>query len=269
MTTDLSDYIAGARQMWGLADYTGLATRLAPASRELADRLADSPGRVLDLAAGTGSLSAEAARRSAAVDAVDLSPRMVELGRAATAGLDVTWQEMDAEQLSFADDTFDAVLSSFGMIFAPRPARVLEQVHRVLRPGGLLAFTAWTPAGFMGVMSERMRDWLPMSDGIDDPLDWGREPVLDARLRAAGFTGVRVDRTDLPWHFDSAAAMTRFLLDHSPAHHAAAAGLGDRAPDMFAAIERLAAPDGGPVRLSAEYLVVTASTPGSVAAGAP
>jgi SAM-dependent methyltransferase len=255
---DPSEFTAGAARMWGLADYTGLAERLAPASARLADLLPTGSGRVLDLAAGTGTLAAALAGRGAAVDAVDLSPRMVELGRTRTAGLDVTWHEGDAQQLTFPERAFDAVLSSFGMIFAPRPDRVLAEVHRVLRPGGTLAFTAWTSQGFMGAMTERMREWLPAPEGIPDPLDWSREPVLRTRLADAGFTAVRVERTTLPWHFDSGPAMTRFLRDHSPSHHASAAALGDRADEMFAAIEQLAAPDGGPVRVEAEYLVVDA-----------
>jgi len=258
--TDLNEFTAGAARMWGLADYTGLAELLAPASARLADLLPTIRGRVLDLAAGTGTLAATVAGRGATVDAVDLSPRMVELGRARTAGLDVTWHERDAQQLAFPERTFDTVLSSFGMIFAPRPDRVLAEVRRVLRPGGALAFTAWTPQGFMGAMTERMREWLPAPAGIGDPLDWGREPVLRTRLTDAGFTAVRVERTTLPWHFDSGPAMTRFLRDHSPAHHASAAALGERAGGMFAAVERLAAPDGGPVRVEAEYLVITAGT---------
>jgi SAM-dependent methyltransferase len=257
--TDLNEFTARAARMWGLADYAGLAELLAPASARLTDLLPAGPGRVLDLAAGTGTLAAALADRGATVDAVDLSPRMVELGRARTAGLDVTWHEGDAERLAFPERTFDAVLSSFGMIFAPRPDRVLTEVRRVLRPGGTLAFTAWTPQGFVGTMTERMREWLPAPEDIADLLDWGREPVLQARLTDAGFTAVRVERTTLPWHFESGPAMTRFLLDHSPAHHASAAALGERAHEMFTAVEQLAAPDGGQVRVEAEYLLVAAT----------
>ncbi|MCO1655152.1 class I SAM-dependent methyltransferase [Pseudonocardia humida] len=259
MTADVNDPAARARRMWGLADYSALADRLAPASEQLATTLPDPPGRVLDLAAGTGTLAVLAAGRGATVDAADLSPRMVELGRDRTHRLAVAWHEMDAEDLAFDDGAFDAVLSSFGMIFAPRPERVLEQVRRVLPPGGRLAFTAWTPAGFMGEMALRMREWLPQPAGAADPGEWGREEVVHGRLAEAGFTDVRVRPTSLPWHFDSGPAMTQFFRAHSPSHHAAAAALGDRADAMFAAIEQLGAPDGGPVRVDAEYLLVTAT----------
>ena len=88
---------------------------------------------------------------------------------------------------------------------------------------------------------------------------WMGGPDDYTGLADAGFTAGRVDRTTLPWHFDSGPAMTRFLRDHSPAHHASAAALGERAHEMFTAIEQLAAPDGGPVRVEAEYLVVEAA----------
>lgn len=194
---------AGMRLMWGLADYPGLAQRLDPAAGLLVDRLPAGPGRVLDLAAGTGNVAARLPARGATVTAVDLSPRMVELGRARTGRAAVEWHEADAQDLPFADAAFDAVLSAFGIIFAPRPADAPAQTRRVLTPGGLLALTAWTPQGFMG-------------------------------------------------------AMTRFLHEHSPTHRAAADGLGKRAEEMSDAVEQVAGAPDRPVRLDAEYLVVSA-----------
>lgn len=245
------------RRMWGLADYAGLAQRLDPAAELLVDRLPTVPGRVLDLAAGTGNVSARLVERGATVSAADLSPRMVELGRART-GDAVGWHEADAQDLPFAEHAFDAVLSAFGIVFAPRPGDALAQARRVLAPGGLLAFTAWTPSGLMGAMTEVMRRWLPTPDDVADVLDWGREPVVEDWVRAAGFTDVTLTRAVLPWHFDSPAAMTGFLLEHSPTHLTAAGGLGERAGEMFAAVEQIAGSPDRPVRLDAEYLVVAA-----------
>lgn len=253
-------YTAGMRQMWGGADYPGLARRLLPAAAALVEATLDPAGpvRVLDLAAGTGNVAALAAERGATVTAADLSPRMVELGRARTAGLDVTWHEADAEDLPFDDDAFDVALSAFGLIFAPRPDVALAQARRVVRPGGTLAFTSWTPAGFMGEMTTAMRRWLPLAPhGVADVLDWGHDTILRAWLAAAGFTDTTIATLTLPWHFDTPAAMTAFLLEHSPTHQAVAAGLGERADEMLAAVEHLAAAPGQPVRVEAEYLLVT------------
>lgn len=260
MTEATADYTARMRAMWGEGDYSGLAGRLAPAAAELVETLAPEPGgRVLDLAAGTGNVAILAAARGAHVVAADLSPRMVELGRARTEGLPVEWLEADAEDLPLPAGSVDAVLSSFGVIFAPRPEVALAEARRVLVPGGPVAFTAWLPDGFVGEMTTVMRRWLPTPEGIADQLDWGREPVVAGWLAKVGFDGVTLRRAMLPWEFDSPAAMTRFLLDHSPAHRAAQASLGERAGEMFAAVEKLAGPPGEPVRVEAGYVVVTAT----------
>jgi ubiquinone/menaquinone biosynthesis C-methylase UbiE len=184
--------------------------------------------RVLDLAVGTGAVALLATKQGACVTACDLSPRMVELGRQATAAarLAIDWQEANAEALPVPDGSFDIVLSSFGLIFVPRPAVALAELHRVLVEGGLAGFTAWTPEGFMGAMTGLMRRWLPPSPGIAEVLDWGRAAVMHERLTAAGLTPTRTQRQILPWRFDSPRAMTEFLLVHSPAHQASARALG-------------------------------------------
>jgi len=257
----VAQYVTGMRELWGLADYGPLAERLAPAAAALVGAVAPVAGhRVLDLAAGTGTMALLAAKQGAHVTACDISPRMVELGREATteAGLVIDWREADAEALPLADSSFDLVLSSFGLIFVPRPAVALAELRRVLVAGGRVGFTAWTPDGFMGAMTELMRRWLPPQLAIADILDWGRAPVVRERLTAAGLTPVRTQRLTVPWRFDSPPAMTEFLLTHSPAHQASARALGAQASEMFEALERLANPDGGPVRIDAEYLLVIA-----------
>jgi hypothetical protein len=110
----------------------------------------------------------------------------------------------------------------------------------------------------MGAMTEIMRHWLPAQPGIADVLDWGRPAVVRERLTAAGLTPVRTQRRTIPWRFDSPPAMTEFLLAHSPAHQASARALAAQAGEMFEAVERLANPYGGPVRIDAEYLLVVA-----------
>lgn len=256
----MAEYTTRMRAMWGEGDYTGLAGRLAPAAAELVETVAPEPGpRVLDLAAGTGNVAILAAARGARVVAADLSPRMVELGRARTDGLPVEWLEADAEALPLPDGHVDAAFSAFGVIFVPRPGVALAELRRVLVPGGAVALTVWQPDGFVGAMTTLMRRWLPTPDGIADLLDWGREAVVTDWLATAGFDAVTFRPAALPWEFDSPAAMTRFFLDHSPSHRAAQAALGDRAGEMFAATEELAGPPGEPLRIEAGYSVVTAT----------
>ena len=254
-------YVAGMRELWGLADYGALAARLAPAATALVGAVTPVVGRrVLDLAAGTGTVALMAAEQGARVSACDIAPRMVELGRQATieAGLTVDWREANAEALPWPDDSFDYVLSSFGLIFVPRPTIALTELRRVLVAGGLVGFTAWTPHGFMGSMTKIMQHWLPSPPGIADILDWGRTAVVWERLTESDLMPVRMERLCLPWRFHSAPAMTEFLLAHSPAHQASARALGRQAGEMFKAVERLASPEGGAVRIGAEYLLTVA-----------
>lgn len=255
MTQD--DRRAATAALWGLADYSGLANLLDPAAAALVDAVALSAGdRVLDVAAGTGNVAVRAAARGAQVTACDLAPRMVQLGRERT-GPGVEWIEADVEDLPMPDATVDVVLSNFGVIFALRPEVALAQLRRVLVPGGRLGLTAWTVDGCIAERARIVRDFVPPDPAAPDALSWGDADVLECRL-ATGFTGVRIERRSLPWHFESPQELTAFLAAHSSAHVAAKRAAGDRAEEMVAAIERHASPDGGPVRLDAEYLLVQA-----------
>ena len=139
------------RWMWGLGDYSALSEALRPAAEALADACAVSAGQeVLDVAAGDGNFAVACAREGASVVASDLSPGMVERGRARSEqdGFDIEWVEADVEDLPFEDGRFDCVGSVFGAMIAPRPRVVAEELFRVVRPGGTVGMTAWTPRGF-------------------------------------------------------------------------------------------------------------------------
>lgn len=130
----------------------------------------------------------------------------------------------------------------------------LAQLRRVLVPGGRLALTAWTVDGCIAERAQIVRKFVPPDPAAPDTLSWGDPDILARRL-AIEFTDVRIERRSLPWHFDSGPALIAFLQAHSPAHVAATQAAGDRAGEMFAAIERHASPDGGPVRMEAQYLL--------------
>lgn len=244
--------------LWGSADYSGLAQRLEPAAVALVEAVSPGPHQhVLDVAAGTGNVAVQASQRGAKVTATDLAPRMVQLGRERT-GPAVDWIESDVEDLPLPDDTVDIVLSAFGLIFAPRPEVALAQLARVLTPGGQLAFTAWTTEGYIAQRAAIIRQFVPRDPTYPDTLSWGDPDILERRL--SGFTGIRIERRSLPWHFDSAPAMTAFYTAHSAAYLAATQAAGDRAGELVAEIERQACPEGGPVRIEADYLLVQART---------
>jgi ubiquinone/menaquinone biosynthesis C-methylase UbiE len=109
---------------------------------------------VLDVAAGNGNASLAAARRGAIVTASDYVPALLNgtLARAAAEGLTIDAQEADAEAMPFADDSFDVVLSTFGVMFTPNQDRSAAELVRVCRPGGRIGLANWTPDGFIGKM---------------------------------------------------------------------------------------------------------------------
>lgn len=117
-----------------------------------AERLVAAAGvaegdRVLDVASGTGKVAIVAARAagtSGRVTGIDLSAGMLAAARRKAARLAITFRQMDAEALEFDDGSFDIVLCGFGIFFLPDMVRGMREMHRVLRPGGRVAFTTWT-----------------------------------------------------------------------------------------------------------------------------
>lgn len=180
VTTAAPEIKAKHATMWALGDYPAVAREVIPG---LGARLVDAVGvqrgeHVLDIAAGDGNASVPAAQRGARVVASDLTPELLEAGRAATADLplDITWQAADAEALPFEDDEFDVAISSVGIMFAPFHAPAAAELVRVVRPGGRIGIAAWTPEGFIGEMFRIMRPFAPPPPaGAQPAVLWGSE----------------------------------------------------------------------------------------------
>src|SRR5688572_16100099 len=119
-----------SKGVWALGDYPAVARRFEAVAEDVVAAAGIGPGdRVLDVAAGNGNVAVAAAQAGARVKASDFTPELVEAGRARTAalGLDVTWEVADAEDLPDDDASFDAVTSTFGLMFAPRPERAAAE----------------------------------------------------------------------------------------------------------------------------------------------
>jgi SAM-dependent methyltransferase len=171
------------RAMWASGDYSFMVeTFLLPLGPRLVEACDIAPGmRVLDVAAGTGNASIPAAQRGASVTASDLTPELLEAGRrvADAEGLKLDWVEADAENLPFDDESFDVVMSSIGVMFAPHHREAADQLVRVCRPGGTLGLLSWTPEGMLGALFRTMGPFAPPPPpGAQPPPLWGSEEHL-------------------------------------------------------------------------------------------
>ncbi len=171
------------RSMWASGDYPSMVeTFLLPLGPRLVDACGIGPGmRVLDVAAGTGNASIPAAKLGAQVTASDLTPELLEGGRkeAEADELELEWVEADAENLPFEDASFDVVISSIGVMFAPNHRRAADEMVRVARPGGTVGLLCWTPEGMIGSLFRTMGSFMPAPPpGAQPPPLWGSEEHL-------------------------------------------------------------------------------------------
>ena len=185
------------RKMWASGDYpTMVETFLTPLGPRLAEACRIGPGtRVLDVAAGTGNASIPAALAGAHVTASDLTPELLDAGRARAeaAGVELDWVQADAERLPFDDASFDVVMSAIGVMFAPHHQLAADELVRVVRPGGTLGLLSWTPEGMIGALFRTMGPFAPPPPpGAQPPPLWGGE----AHVRELLGDRVELDRVE-------------------------------------------------------------------------
>ena len=204
--SDVSEVKDRMRFVWAQGNYPEVAKFLAPAAEAIVEACVVGPGmRVLDVAAGDGNVAIAAAKRGAKVVATDITPELVEKGRARSQaeGLDIEWREADAEDLPFEDGEFDVVTSAFGAMFAPRAAHTAGELMRVAKAGGKVGFTAWSKEGHTGKSLAAAAKYMPPPpEGVDGPLSWGDEATARGRFEPHA-SSVDVTRGTVPWHFDS------------------------------------------------------------------
>jgi SAM-dependent methyltransferase len=175
-----------ATQREGWAHFAPLqAMTTEPAARLVKFAGIKSGHRVLDVACGTGVVAITAARHEAHVTALDLTPELLSVARdnAQLAGVAVDWHEGDVESLPFDADAFDVVVSQYGHMFAPRPEVAVREMLRVLRPGGVLAFSTWPPELLVGrIFAVTAKYMPPPPPGVASPPLWGDPNVIRERL---------------------------------------------------------------------------------------
>jgi ubiquinone/menaquinone biosynthesis C-methylase UbiE len=174
---------------WSSGDYAVVGTTLQIVGEQLCEALDLHAGmKVLDVAAGNGNATLAAARRWCDVTSTDYVPSLLARGqaRAAADGLTVTFREADAEALPFDDGAFDAVVSTFGVMFTPDQDKAASELARVCRRGGKIGLANWTPNGFIGHVFKTLGKYLPPPAGAKSPALWGTETRLAEMFGAAG-----------------------------------------------------------------------------------
>jgi SAM-dependent methyltransferase len=252
------------RRVWGMGDYAVLARPIEPAAIALCDACAVSAGQeVLDVGAGTGNFAMACAREGATVVASDLSPVMVERGRARSEaeGYDVEWLEADAEALPFEDGRFECAASAFGAFLAPWPEVAAAEMFRVVRPGNTVGLTAWVPGGFFGQIMALGQRYAPLPEGVPAPQEWGDEATARARLE--GLAGhVEIERASVSLEAASPEAFADEFTTNAPNSVAARETLPpERFEQLRSEIVSLArewSGGEGEMSIEAEYLVIVA-----------
>jgi SAM-dependent methyltransferase len=260
------------RALWGLGDYPAVANEVIPALGPVLVQACGigSGDRVLDVAAGSGNAAIPAALAGADVVASDLTPELLDRGRALAtgAGAQLEWRVADAEALPFEADSFDVVLSCVGVMFAPHHQRAADELVRVSRPGGRLGLVSWTPQGFVGQLFATMKPYAaPPPPGAQPPPLWGDEEhvtgLLGDRVGALSLTRreLLVDRFRDGAHFRD-----YFKANYGPTV-AAYRGIAEdaaRVAELDAALAELGdrfatRADDGSCTMPWEYLLVTAT----------
>ncbi|MFK5736381.1 class I SAM-dependent methyltransferase [Pseudomonas urmiensis] len=225
MSTPLDLQALKARQQaaWASGDYAVIGTTL----QLVGERLAEAcdlrwDEQVLDVAAGNGNATLAAARRGCRVTSTDYVPELLKRGeeRARAEHLDVVFQTADVEALPFDSGAFDAVISTFGVMFAPDQAQAAKELARVCRSGGRIGLANWTPQGFIGQMFKTLGRHVPPPAGAQPPSRWGDEEQLH-QLFGDAIGSIKVSRQHFNFRYRSPAHFIDvFRTWYGPVHKA-------------------------------------------------
>lgn len=202
---DLAAIKARQQTMWASGDFAVIGTTLQLVGESLCEAAElDAGSKVLDVACGNGNAALAAAHRFCRVIGLDYVPALLERARerAVAERLSVEFVEGDAEQLPFPADSFDAAISTFGVMFAPDQLRAAREMTRVVRSGGKVALASWTPEGFVGKMLVTVAKYVPPPAGVASPIYWGNEHRL--RELFPDVSRLAVNRRNFVFRYESA-----------------------------------------------------------------
>ena len=224
---DIQTIKARQKATWESGDFGEVAKLIMPIAEDFMSRIDLKPGmKVLDAACGSGNLAVIAARRGCVTSGLDIASNLIAQARqrARELSLDIEFTEGDAEAMPYKDATFDAVISMYGVMFAPRPERVVAELYRVTKPGGFIGLANWTPEGFIGKMFGVFSRHLPPPPGLASPLLWGNEVAVTSRFNGT-VKDLNMTRhiARMRYPFDPATTVDFFRKYYGPTHRAFAA----------------------------------------------
>ena len=239
---DFSAIKSRQQATWASGDFGRIGVLLQIVGETLCEAVDLRAGEtVLDVAAGNGNASLAAARRYADVTSTDYVPELLDQGlrRAEADGLPMLTRVADAEELPFADGTFDVALSTFGVMFAPNQERAASEMVRVVRPGGRIGLANWTPDGFIGELFRVIGRFVPPPAGLMPPSAWGTETRI-VELFGRHAADIRTERKQYVFRNLSAEHwIDVFRRYYGPVHKAFAALDPARQPQLHAALAEL------------------------------
>ncbi len=204
---DFSAIKARQKATWASGDFAVIGTTVQIVGESLAEAVDVRAGeRVIDVAAGNGNATLAAARRFADVTSTDYVAALLGKGkaRAEAEGLNIAFEVADAEELPFANSSFDVVLSTFGVMFSPDHTRAASEMLRVVRDGGRIGLANWTPEGFIGQLFKLVGSYVPPPAGLKSPALWGTEPHIVA-LFGSKASDIRCARKHFNFRYRSSA----------------------------------------------------------------
>jgi SAM-dependent methyltransferase len=248
---------------WSSGDYAVVGTTLQIVGESLCEALDLRAGeRVLDVAAGNGNATLAAARRWCDVVSTDYVPTLLERGRsrASAEGLQVKFEQADAENLPYPDHSFDVVMSTFGVMFTPDQDKAAEEMARTCKSGGRIGLANWTPTSFVGELFKLMGRYLPPAAGLKSPALWGTEARL-RELFGERLDSIAIERREFAFRYHSADHWLEvFRTFYGPIHKAFGALDAEQqeslAADLVALADKFNRATDGTLVAPSEYLEV-------------
>jgi ubiquinone/menaquinone biosynthesis C-methylase UbiE len=248
---------------WSSGDYAVVGTTLQIVGEQLCESMDLRSGqKVLDVAAGNGNATLAAARRWCDVISTDYVPSLLERGRARAEaeGLPVEFMEADAEALGFADASFDAVLSTFGVMFTPNQDKAAAELLRVCKSGGKIGLANWTPEGFIGQLFKTLGKYLPPPAGAKSPALWGTQARI-TEMFGTSAASINAEKRFFTFRYRSAEHFLDVFRNYYGPTLKAFAALDEAnqrafADDLLALIAKMNRAEDGTMAVPSEYLEV-------------